>query len=196
VTLVPEGTVGATAVVVTDLEMLDIRDLRPAAQPALLPGPPAVLRHVEPPDAALSARCYERVGGQWTWVDRLAWTTQMWQGWVDAAGHEQWVVQVGDELAGYFELAPDLAGSVEVAYFGLTAGFVGRGLGGWLLTQALRRAWQLPSVRRVWLHTCELDSPAALPNYLARGMRICGSSVEHRMVTANRSATRPPDSHG
>jgi hypothetical protein len=24
----------------------------------------------------------------------------------------------------------------------------------------------------VWLHTCTLDSPAALPNYLARGFEV------------------------
>jgi hypothetical protein len=37
-----------------------------------------------------------------------------------------------------------------------------------LLTEAVREAWRArPS--RVWLHTCTLDHPAALPNYLQRG---------------------------
>jgi hypothetical protein len=36
------------------------------------------------------------------------------------------------------------------------------------LSSAVRDAWALaPS--RVWLHTCTLDHPNALPNYLARG---------------------------
>ena len=35
---------------------------------------------------------------------------------------------------------------------------------------ALRRGFELGD--RVWLHTCTLDSPQALPNYEARGMRI------------------------
>jgi len=40
-----------------------------------------------------------------------------------------------------------------------------------LLTHGLEEAWRMgPS--RVWLHTCTLDHPAALPNYLARGMTI------------------------
>jgi hypothetical protein len=29
-----------------------------------------------------------------------------------------------------------------------------------------------PAIRRVWLHTCSLDHPAALANYQARGFRI------------------------
>ena len=68
--------------------------------------------------------------------------------------------------------------SVEVAHFGLLSAFHGRGLGGWLLTVALRRAQELGDP--VWLHTCTLDGPAALPNYLARGM------VPYRTETSER----------
>ena len=52
------------------------------------------------------------------------------------------------------------------------------GLGGWLLTRAVERAWAVEGTRRVWLHTCELDSPAALANYEARGFVATGTSVE------------------
>jgi GNAT superfamily N-acetyltransferase len=57
---------------------------------------------------------------------------------------------------------------VEIAYFGLAVRFFGRGLGKHMLTRAAEEAWAM-GARRVWLHTCTLDSPAALPNYLARG---------------------------
>jgi hypothetical protein len=58
--------------------------------------------------------------------------------------------------------------SVEIAYFGLAPGALGQGLGKHLLSYAVLDAWGMkPS--RVWLHTCTLDHPAALPNYLARG---------------------------
>lgn len=36
------------------------------------------------------------------------------------------------------------------------------------LDEAVQRAWAL-APNRVWLHTCTLDHPAALSNYLARG---------------------------
>ena len=60
---------------------------------------------------------------------------------------------------------------MEVAYFGLLPGFVGRGLGKFLLTQAVERAWARGAAR-VWLHTSSLDHTSALPNYLSRGFSI------------------------
>ena len=57
---------------------------------------------------------------------------------------------------------------MEIAYFGLLPEFVGRGWGSYLLTSAVREAWAIEA-DRVWLHTCTLDHPAALPNYLHRG---------------------------
>ena len=46
--------------------------------------------------------------------------------------------------------------------------FFSRGIGKAMLTRAAEEAWAL-SPTRVWLHTCTLDSPHALANYLARG---------------------------
>ena len=45
---------------------------------------------------------------------------------------------------------------------------MGRGIGKAMLTRAAEEAWAL-GASRVWLHTCTLDSPRALPNYQARG---------------------------
>jgi hypothetical protein len=44
-------------------------------------------------------------------------------------------------------------------------------LGAWLVSEAVNRAFAL-GVARVWLHTCTLDAPAALPNYVARGFTV------------------------
>ena len=75
---------------------------------------------------------------------------------------------MGGDRAGYYELRAE-DDSVEVAYFGLLPAYQGHGLGGFLLTAALRRGFALAA--RVWLHTCTLDGAAALPNYRARGLR-------------------------
>lgn len=72
--------------------------------------------------------------------------------------------------AGYFELEFQ-DGNVEIACFGLLPRFIGLGLGGHLLTEAISRAWQMEATR-VWVHTCTLDHPNALANYQARGLRI------------------------
>ena len=58
-------------------------------------------------------------------------------------------------------------GNVEIVYFGLMEQFSGMGLGGHL---TLRPRGSLAA--RVWVHTCSLDSPAALANYQARGMQL------------------------
>ena len=78
------------------------------------------------------------------------------------------MASVGGRRAGYYELRVADDG-IEVAYFGLLADYHGHGLGGHLLTHALLRGLELAP--RVWLHTCTLDGPAALPNYRARGLR-------------------------
>jgi GNAT superfamily N-acetyltransferase len=72
--------------------------------------------------------------------------------------------------AGYFELEKHDDGSIEIAYFGLLQEFLGRGLGKHLLSVAVEQAWS-DGANRVWLHTCTLDDPAAMPNYIKRGFQ-------------------------
>jgi GNAT superfamily N-acetyltransferase len=150
-------------VVRTYLELDDPAALRPVAA-ARMPG--VQVTRVEPPDGATSRWFYVAVGRNHRWTDHLGRSEADWQAWADSV--ETWVATVGGERAGYHELRAEGA-SVQIAYFGLLAEFQGRGLGGFLLTHALRRGFELAP--RVWVHTCTLDGPAALPNYRARGLR-------------------------
>ena len=113
---------------------------------------------------------YHDVGDRWHWVDRRTWSDERLAAHLARDAVAIFVARVGDELAGYFELERHNDDSVEIAYFGLRPEFFGRGLGGELLTRAVDEAWRM-GAERVWLHTCSLDSPRALPNYLARGFR-------------------------
>jgi GNAT superfamily N-acetyltransferase len=114
---------------------------------------------------------YVDVGTRYRWIDRLPWTDEQWHAHVSRPDIEMYSLMVGAERAGYFELHFEADGeSVEIAYFGLLPAFVGRGLGGPLLTSAIR-AGRARADLRVWLHTCTLDHPHALQNYLARGFR-------------------------
>ena len=113
-------------------------------------------------------RVYRAVGYRWYWRDRNAWSDDRLAAHLARPEISVWECLVGGESAGYFELERRDDDSVEIAYFGLAEDFIGRGLGKVMLTRAAREAWALgPS--RVWLHTCTLDSPRALPNYKARG---------------------------
>lgn len=150
-------------IVRTFLELDDPALLRPAPAPRI--GGLEIAR-VEPPDGAVSRWLYVEVGTPYRWTDSLGRTAEEWQSWAECV--ETWVATVAGERAGYYELLPE-GESVELAYFGLLAAFHGQGLGGHLLTHALRRALEIAP--RVWLHTNTQDGVAALPNYLARGLR-------------------------
>jgi hypothetical protein len=77
-----------------------------------------------------------------------------------------------DLLAGYYELLYDpKISSMEISYFGIFKEFFGKGIGGYLLTDAILTSFN-QKINKVWVHTCTLDHPNALKNYLARGMTI------------------------
>jgi GNAT superfamily N-acetyltransferase len=179
VSLVDGPAPGVTAVTVWTLEMRSADELRRAAPPRR----PADLVAVVEPAPELHRFLYAAVGGDWYWVDRLSWTYDQWLAWVERPGHETWLAVVGGAPAGYVELAQE-GDEVEIAYFGLLPRFVGQGLGGWLLTHGIERAWARPGIARVWVHTCSLDGPVALANYEARGLRVVATDVEHRVTTA------------
>lgn len=152
------------AVTRTYLQLLDRDQLRPAR------GRPdgARVEAVQEVAPALYRWLYTTVGGPWHWRDRLTWTdADITRHFADPNVHLAVLTQHG-VTAGYFELGRHPDGSVELVHFGLVPECVGQGLGGFLLAEAVRAAWGL-GAERVWLHTCTLDGPAALPNYLARG---------------------------
>jgi GNAT superfamily N-acetyltransferase len=148
------------------LQMTDPAQLRPVAREL----PDAAVERVEPADPAFNRRMYAEVGGPWRWLDRIPWDDERWSAAIDRPEVETWVVTEHYATAGYAELERS-GHELEIAYFGLLPGFEGRGLGGLLLTAVTRRAWEL-APQRVWVHTCSLDSPAALPAYERRGFEI------------------------
>lgn len=113
---------------------------------------------------------YRDVGAAWHWRDREAWSDAELASYLASSDVAVWELVVNDESAGYVELRRHDDGSVEIVYFGIVERFFGRGLGAALLTHAVRQAFA-SGAKRVWLHTCTLDSPRALPNYRARGFR-------------------------
>lgn len=175
-------------VTTTHLEQLDRSDLRPAQEPQRA----ATLVRVEDVAPEFSRFLYTAVGGDWHWLDRLGWTLDDWTQWLSRPGSETWVSWTNGAPAGYVELAaePTESGThVEIAYFGLLPRYIGQGLGGQLLTHGVHSAWRLHErhdevrpVTRVWVHTCTLDGPNALANYLARGFRISGTTEEEQTV--------------
>lgn len=154
----------SVTVVRTYLELRDPSALRGA----LVDDPALRLERVAPDNIALFRELYRDVGDAYHWRDRNAVADDTLRAHFQQPTVQLWVLSHGDVPAGFFELQRHADDAVEIVYFGLTKHVFGRGFGKHLLTCAATKAWEL-GAKRVWLHTCTLDSPAALPNYLARG---------------------------
>jgi GNAT superfamily N-acetyltransferase len=116
---------------------------------------------------------YFSVGEQWDWSDKRPWTDDQWKEYATTPELRTFAAYYDDALAGYYELRRDTEGGIEIAYFGLLPEWIGRELGGALLTSAIEEAWRTsPNPARVWVHTCNRDHPQALANYQARGMIV------------------------
>ncbi len=155
-------------VVRTYLELRSPEQLRAAPAEADATDPSVAFVHRPAITVAAYRRLYEAVGDRWHWRDRNAWTDDRLAAHLARPEISVWECVVDGASAGFFELEKRDDGSVEIAYFGLIEGFIGRGAGNAMLAKAAREAWAL-GANRVWLHTCTLDSPHALPNYKARG---------------------------
>jgi ribosomal protein S18 acetylase RimI-like enzyme len=151
----------------TYLELRSLSELRPARTP----GHRATLQQVLRCPPAFYRFLYTTVGAAYHWTDRLQWSDEDIRTHLGQRAVELWVMYLDGAPAGYFELRRDNDGAIEIAYFGLLREFLGQGFGGYLLTEAVKRAFAQDATR-VWLHTCTLDHPAALHNYLERGFRV------------------------
>lgn len=167
---------GAIAVTVTSLEMTSPDELIAAAPPD-----GAAWQRIDAGKPSASRDFYIRVGGPWHWVDRLDWRDAQWQAWTERPEHHLMVCRHQEVDAGYAELEQQADGNVEIAYFGLLPEAIGRGLGRWWLAEVLAEAWRLPGTRRVWVHTCTLDGPAALATYTGRGLHTFARDIEWRL---------------
>ena len=133
---------------------------------------------VKPKDFQLNKFFYKQIGNKYNWVDRLIWTDRHWIEYVSNENLLTFVLKYKEELCGYFELIihKDKA-EIEIAYFGLLEEYFGKKLGGYFLSEALKRSFLLSNIRRVWCHTCSLDHKNALKNYLSRGMNIFKTEI-------------------
>ncbi len=165
-----EVPAGQLAVVVTYLEM---------TRRAETPVPASNLR-LQPvqPDIAAYRQLFRDVGARWLWFSRLIMDDGKLQAILsdpDTAIFQ--VIQPDGGTAGLLELDYGQSGECEISFLGLVPELAGQGHGRWLLGEAVQRAWR-PGVRRVHVHTCTLDHPAALSAYRRSGFIAYDRSIE------------------
>ena len=129
---------------------------------------------------------YRSVGNQLHWVNRLLMPDAELQAILSNPQVEIFILQVEDKSAGYVELDRRQQNEIELAYFGLVPDFIGQGLGKFFLNWTLQQAWSYQPTR-VWVHTCDLDHPAALPNYQKAGFVIYDEQLLEQMLPEQNS---------
>jgi GNAT superfamily N-acetyltransferase len=161
----------------TYLEMLDppTAELRPPTDVDIQ------IQRLQQPTVEFYRFLYNSVGAQYCWVDRNLWPDDKLQTLLHDPLVEIYLMQVDGQPSGYAELDCRTPGQVELAYFGLFPQFVGRGLGTYFLAWTVRQAWA-GKPHRVWVHTCDLDHPAALPTYLKAGFQIYDEQIVQQIV--------------
>ena len=168
----PRPLPGQLEVVITHLEMI----LPPLGHPLSHRGERLALMRAELPTLSFYRYLYATVGRPWLWYERLKMNDETLRTHIHHPDVEVFVLYVSGVPAGFFELDARVADEVEVKYLGLTAEFIGRGLGGYLLGKALTRAWSR-TPRRVWLNTSSLDHPKAMALYQRAGFKPFAQEV-------------------
>lgn len=127
------------------------------------------LRHVPDPDADEYRQLFRKIGRHWLWFSRLIMTDEELERIIRDEAVDLYVVidEIGTDI-GMVELDFREAGQCELAFIGLLPELAGHGHGRWLLAETLRLCWR-DGVKRVHVHTCTLDHPAALNAYRRAG---------------------------
>jgi GNAT superfamily N-acetyltransferase len=127
--------------------------------------------HARNPTVAYYRFLYDAVGREYDWTSRRKLSDTALAEILRDPRDELHVLMVEGVPGGMAELDRRIEGEIELVQFGLVPEFIGQGLGKYFLQWTIDRAWSYRP-RRFWLHTCNKDHPAALPNYLKAGFVI------------------------
>jgi GNAT superfamily N-acetyltransferase len=135
------------------------------------------LQRLSSDDPARFRALYRAVGERWLWAAHLSKSPAELASYLAAPERDSWAVvdALGD--IGLLQLEIDDRGNVEIVYFGLLESEIGRGIGQWLIGQAITRAFAKP-IKRLWLHTCNFDHPKALQFYQRAGFQVYATGFE------------------
>jgi GNAT superfamily N-acetyltransferase len=159
------------AAVVTYLEMRE----RPSGE---VPPSSLDLQPIPAPSPDRYRDLFRLVGAPWLWFSRLILDDDKLLAIIRDPKVELYVALDGNGRdVGMIELDFRQDGECELAFIGLVPGLTGLGHGRWLLAEALNHAWR-PSIRRVHVHTCSLDHPAALNAYRRAGFTPLKRAIE------------------
>ncbi|WP_114944721.1 GNAT family N-acetyltransferase [Microvirga calopogonii] len=120
---------------------------------------------------------FRTIGEPWLWFSRAMMPDAELAAILDDPEVEAYALHDGTADVGLLELDFRPKEEAELAFLGLVPGFIGRGAGRFLMHEAVERAFSRP-VERLFVHTCTLDSPGALPFYIRSGFTPYRRAIE------------------
>ena len=118
------------------------------------------------------------MGSPWLWFSRLVIEEEKLAAIIQHPDVELYsVTEESGREVGMLELDFREPRECELAFIGLIPDLAGKGHGRWLLAEAVSLSWR-DGVRRVHVHTCSLDHPAALAAYRRAGFTPYKRAVE------------------
>lgn len=123
---------------------------------------------------------YYGVGEKHFWLDRMVMPDEELSEKINANNVDIFVFYVNNGAAGYIEFVNEEK-SVEILYFGLMPGFIGKGYGKYFLQWVIAKAW---SYQPEWiqLNTCTLDHPNAIGTYKKAGFKEVRTEIHQRRI--------------
>jgi GNAT superfamily N-acetyltransferase len=154
---------GKIAAVVTYLEM---------RTPPRLPFYPTMsdfqIHLIAQPDLDWYRALYRAIGGPWLWFSRLRLSDDELRAILHDPAVDVFALSHGDNDQGLLEFDRRHMPDIELSFFGVKPGLIGKGAGRALLQHCLPLAWE-HKPQRIWLHTCTSDHPRALRFYMKAG---------------------------
>ena len=136
-----------------------------------------MLTYFKNPDAEWYQSLYREIGQEWLWFSRAVMPLDKLAAIVSNPKIEIRALEIDGRAVGLLELDYRVDGDCELAFLGVTGDLFGQGAGKWLMNHAIELAWD-SSINRLWIHTCTLDHPHALPFYIKSGFKAFKRQLE------------------
>jgi|TARA_B100000795_G_C22692140_1_gene396054 GNAT superfamily N-acetyltransferase len=115
---------------------------------------------------------YRQVGKDHFWRDRLLWSDDEWEKYLNNKNLETGIMKINNNLVGFYEQEfHKKKNEIELIQMGILKEYQGKKLGSYLLKYIIQKALSL-DIERLWVHTCSLDHKHALNNYLSKGLKV------------------------
>ena len=114
------------------LEITSIKNLKGKDKPS----DKTIIELVDNKNYELNEFFYKQIGKKHQWGDRLVWQEKDWIKYVSNENLKTYILKEDEDLVGYFELVFN-KNECEIAYFGILEEYIGKSLGGYLLSKAI-----------------------------------------------------------